>query len=164
MFFRFSALLSSIAFCSSLLKEMKLMVFVFSIFIRLLSFSFLVELETAVGDTLSILAISLWLSFSPAFRQSKEKISCSSIVHLSLYISILLYVCKVKFIYLSIFSYKKQHTGTIERLFLFSCAHTNKLFLEVAAEQEQIQHNTQQSGYNPLNHFKKRTGRKVRGR
>src|SRR3989338_5309724 len=106
MFFRFSALLSSIAFCSSLLKEIKLMVFVFSIFIRLLSFSFFVELETAVGDTLSILATSLWLSFSPALMQSKEKISCSSIVHLSLYISILLYVCKVKFIYLPIFSLK----------------------------------------------------------
>src|SRR3989338_5999592 len=103
MFFRFSALLSSIAFCSSLLKETKLIVFVFSIFIRLLSFSFFIELETAVGDTLSILAISLWLSFSPAFRQSKEKISCSSTVHLSLYISILLYVCKVKFIYLLVF-------------------------------------------------------------
>src|SRR3989338_5542779 len=108
MFFRFSALLSSIAFCSSLLKEMKLMVFVFSIFIRLLSFSFFVELETAVGDTLSIWAASLWLSLSPAFMQSKEKISCSSIVHLSLYMSILLYVYKVKFIYLSISSLKCQ--------------------------------------------------------
>src|SRR3989338_470734 len=106
MFFRFSALLRSTALSSSLLKETKLIVFVFSTFIRLLSFNFLVELETAVGDTLSILAISLWLSFSPAFMQSKEKISCSSIVHLSLYISILLYVCKVKFIYLLVFALK----------------------------------------------------------
>ena len=46
-------------------------------------------LETAVGDTPKSFAISLWLNFSPALMHNKEKISCSSIVNLSLPVSIL---------------------------------------------------------------------------
>ena len=86
----------------NLLNEIKLIVFVFSSLIILSSFNFLIELETAVGDTFSIIAISLWLSFSPALMHNKEKISCSNYVNLSLYISILLYICKVEFISLFI--------------------------------------------------------------
>src|SRR3989338_5953295 len=74
------------------------MVFVFSIFMRLFSFRFFRDFATAVGETSSIIAISLWLSFSPALEQIRENISLSSAVNLSLCVSILVYTCKLKFI------------------------------------------------------------------
>src|SRR3989338_208460 len=102
MFFKFSTLLRSPAAWWSLLKETKFIVLVFSTLTRLLPLSFFMEFETAVGDTLRIFANSLWLSFSPALMQSKENISCSSVVHLILYMSILIDMCTVKFIILLI--------------------------------------------------------------
>src|SRR3989338_10194975 len=105
MFFKFSTLLSSIALGLSLLKEIKLIVFVFSTLISSVLFRFFMEFATAVGETFNILAISLWLSFSPAFWHKREKISSWSIVHFSLYISILVYMSKLKFIYLSVFNH-----------------------------------------------------------
>src|SRR3989344_5489821 len=103
MFFRFSTLLSSIALGLSLLKEIKLIVFVFSTLISPVFFSFFMEFATAVGETFNIFEISLWLSFSPAFWHNKAKTSSWSCVHFSLYMSILVYVCKAKFIYLSVY-------------------------------------------------------------
>ena len=102
MFFRFSIIFLCIASGLSLLKLMKLIVFVFFSFMSPFFSSFFTALETAVGDALRILASSLWLNSSPALKERKENNSNSSIVKLSLYISIILYTCKLRFIYFSV--------------------------------------------------------------
>src|SRR3989344_935127 len=92
---RFSTLFKSATFLS---LGLRLIRFIDRFFSTLIRFSFSNksrEFAIAVGDTLRYFAISLWLILSPDLTHINENISLCNTVHFCLYISIMVYICKL---------------------------------------------------------------------